>query len=103
MISPEFDSDGYPTDATLLAIEKWYIRSYDNCADLLNFCIEAWKYPVNQEAWLYEFDTGGWSGNEEIITAMQKNYIFWMFAWRASTRGGHYEFELHYPPEEEAT
>ena len=101
MITPEFDSDGYPTDATLDAIEHWNIQNLDHCKDLIDFCIEAWEYDTQRSANLYIFNTGGWSGNESIIDAMKKNYVFWLFAWKTSTRGGHFEFELRHPPKEE--
>lgn len=37
--------------------------------------------------------TGGWSGNESIIGAMQKNRMVWNFLWEQSRRGGHYVFD----------
>lgn len=37
--------------------------------------------------------TWGWSGNEDIISELQKT-MFWMLYWRRTERGGHYEFEV---------
>lgn len=41
----------------------------------------------------YRISTGGWSGNEDIIEAMQKS-LGWFFSWVQSRRGGHYIFEV---------
>lgn len=38
------------------------------------------------------FATGGWSENEEIVMAMQKN-VLWHFFWKASLSGGLYILE----------
>ena len=40
-----------------------------------------------------ELHTGGWSGNEGIIAALQKTH-FWFLYWQRSDRGGHYYFEI---------
>ena len=47
------------------------------------------------DVWLMEYHTGGWSGNEQIVGAMQKTY-FWVFYWQLSRRGGHYWFEIKF-------
>jgi len=50
----------------------------------------------------WELHTGGWSGNEEIIRAMQDNRVWWGMFWESSRRGGHYEFcDLHSRGEDE--
>jgi hypothetical protein len=36
--------------------------------------------------------TGGWSGNEEIISALSQNSEFWMQYWSSSERGGKHTF-----------
>lgn len=38
--------------------------------------------------------TGGWSGNESIIDAMQSNFMFWSMCWQMSRRGGLFFFKL---------
>ena len=84
---PAFDADGYPTDETLNAIEEWPYTDFDG---LLEYVREAWS-DIGR-IWEADGDiklaTGGWSGNESIIGAMQQNHVFWAMAWYSSTRGG---------------
>jgi hypothetical protein len=98
---PTFDADGYPTDETLKIIETWPINSNDSIASLLEYVKKAWTYnfPVNsggseRESWIY-IATGGWSGNESIISALEGNIIFWVLCWLESHRGGGYKFLTH--------
>ena len=41
----------------------------------------------------WHVSTGGWSGHEDVISALRDNLMFWMLSWVSSTRGGHYVFE----------
>ena len=92
---PAFDSDGYPTEETLRVIAAWPTDKLD---DLVPFVCEAWSYPDRAQhdeakATLY-LSTGGWSGNEDIIGALEENFMFWATYWFKSQRGGHYWFRL---------
>ncbi len=99
MIEPAFDSSGYPTDETLEAIEKW---SYSDFRGLMKFVVKAWHWPdmitmssiLDENGQHWQVSTGGWSGNESIIVALQANFMFWAMCWVSSRRGGHYEFEV---------
>lgn len=102
MIDPEFDADGYPTETTLTAIETW---PYQEAAACLDFCRAAWHWG---EEWANEhvsaaerevlhaeasdrfarFATGGWSGNESIIHALDRNQMITALCWRLSAAGG---------------
>lgn len=42
--------------------------------------------------------TGGWSGNESVIHAAQKNYLFWSLCWDASFSGGLHVFRMDRVP-----
>ncbi len=93
MIIPEFDKDGYPTDNTLKAISNWPFK--DDLPGLIEFLRAAWMYPERFVEGLQslELHTGGWSGNEDIIRALQEN-VFWHLYWQRSERGGHHYFEF---------
>jgi hypothetical protein len=95
---PTFDEDGYPTDETLRVISEWPIKSNFAVQDLLNYVKKAWQYNfkiksggIGCEKWIY-IATNGWSGNEEIVDALQKNRIFWVSCWLESHRGGGFKF-----------
>ena len=38
--------------------------------------------------------TGGWSGNEDIMGALEGNDVFFGLYWVSSRRGGHYVFDV---------
>ena len=89
------DSDGYPTDETL---ER--IRNFDPCKDdvyeFVEYLCDNWVngYPPrwNKKRGTLQLSTGGWSGCESVIGALQKNSLFWMLYWYQSRAGGHYWF-----------
>jgi len=104
-MSEMLDSDGYPTEAALLAVEKW------DGADIYEWFAliqSIWKYSdngywdgrievddiLNRKVHRFYLSTAGWSGNESIIDAMKNNHIMWMLSWYSSKRGGHYVFQL---------
>lgn len=91
-----FDTDGYPTDYGLELIKKWDTSNKQKRIELINFCMEVWKYEeyVSEKNGEYFFSTGGWSGNESIIYAMESNRMFWMSVWYSTRRGGHFEFRV---------
>ena len=104
------DDDGYPTEDALEIIEKWH---WDDAKGWFKF-IEGiwyfhdwgWREEDEPHEWhcldqykdrivhRYYISTGGWSGNESIIHAMQNNDWMWYLNWVQSQRGGHYIFEL---------
>ena len=98
------DEDGYPTEKALEAIEKWH---WDDILGWFKFIEGLWAYhdfgwreKYEPHDWdkdkivhRYHFSTAGWSGNESIIRAMQKNEMMWHLNWVQSRRGGHYIFE----------
>lgn len=95
------DNDGYPTNACLLIISKWH---WSDSTGWFKFIKEQWynsewvwkSEQINSyhgKVMQYSFSTIGWSGNEEIVRAMQDNVMMWNLTWVQSRRGGHYIFE----------
>lgn len=103
---PTFDADGYPTDATLRVIRRWKIDDTDDCERLLEYVQKAWRYPTyfvrderrsrdgisRRATRRWSVSTAGWSGNESLIDALQRNYLFWALCWVEHRRGGHFVF-----------
>jgi uncharacterized phage protein (TIGR01671 family) len=98
------DEDGYPTDLALTLIEK--ANPFEkNPHELMDFIKRLWQYADwgwstkkkkmynGKKAVLYSISTGGWSGNESIISALKNNgNFFWTLYWQSSRVGGHYKF-----------
>ena len=96
--------DYYPTEAALEIIRIWH---WSDARGWFKFIREVWhlgswcwsegeetdELDEDKKAYVYNISTAGWSGNESIIHAMQKN-MMWHLNWVQSRRGGHYIFEL---------
>ena len=98
------DDDGYPTEAALEIIKIWHWNDIKGWFDFINslwhFKNWGWREGLttddlnkDMEVYTYEISTGGWSGNESLIYAMQENSMLWHITWVQSRRGGHYIFE----------
>jgi len=94
----------YPTDEELDTIIKWtfdkewrllmeYIHKLWWAADW-GWREEDTEDDIHGPVHRYDISTGGWSGNESLISAMRENpNLFWSMCWVQSRRGGHYIFE----------
>ncbi len=98
MDRPSFDPDGYPTEETLQTIESWDVLK-EGILPLIEFLREAWWIPdwgfdfkKGPKSFRLNLSTGGQSGNETVIGALQKSE-FWFLFWQSSRRGGHYVFK----------
>lgn len=94
MDEPTFDADGYPTDETCERIASW---PFQDCAGLMRFVRRAWHladWGWREDGREFAISTGGWSGNESLIDALERNAMFWSLCWQQSRRGGHYRFEI---------
>lgn len=95
----------YPDEDELKRIREW---DYHDFLGMMDFIKGLWWMPSfgwrqaeakdslmeREDVTRYDLSTGGWSGNESIIDAMQENTMFWMLSWVQSRRGGHYIFEV---------
>lgn len=91
-MTPETD---YPTETDLQTIRTWPLEN--GWRELLVFVAERWtmgNWTNRKVGYWFAFSTGGWSGNEELIAALQSNEIFWLCCWQSSRRGGYWEFEV---------
>lgn len=112
MIEAELDEDGYPTEEFLESIKTAKPdeseRYPDFCYGLLDAIRPIWRYAeagywssekaedaMGQPVMRYEISTAGWSGNEDIMDALQDNHMFWTLGWLQTRRGGHYTFEFN--------
>ena len=96
------DEDGYPDEASLQAIKDWGILK-QGISGLLELIRDNTNWADRQiritgrRVIRFEYHTGGWSGNEDVIGALSQNLGFFMFFWQKSTRGGHYYFKIEHP------
>lgn len=98
------DEDGYPTDYALDLIEMWHWSNPKGWFDFINsiWHLKGWGWNESEiidevsgkEVHSYDISTAGWSGNESIIKAMERNGMMWHLNWVQSRRGGHYIFQL---------
>lgn len=84
---------GYPTEEELNKIKTWEIHSIEDYHALMRYIKSLWAYPdyfkrdYNYPD-AYRLVTGGWSGNVQIIQAMNENHVLIAFYWYSSDRGG---------------
>jgi len=86
------DDNGYPEEDELAVIREWDAM---DLRGLMKYVETLWTYRgeyFKQVGDVWYISTGGWSGNEDIVGAMQDNYIWWALNWLQTRRGGHYIF-----------
>ena len=95
----------YPTEEELDRVKNWLVLA-TGVLSLIDFVKSIWWSPdwgfkvkngrntFREQVLRWELHTGGWSGNEDIMSALQSNFIFWTLCWVQSRRGGHYLFEV---------
>lgn len=94
----------YPTEEELKTIENWGYK--DGFEKLAEYVCNLWHFSEWAEFrdWKKDdFDTeyrelrlatAGWSGNEDIVSALYKNVMFRMLCWQSSHRGGLHIFHI---------
>jgi len=96
------DQDSYPYDAELAEIRD-YDLLHRPVSGLVALLFAVWNWGIRDE-WVTRrgtrlyLATGGWSGNEDIIKALQENLLFWSMCWYKSMRGGAFWFHLDDAP-----
>ena len=93
--------DDYPTDEELRLISNWSVKDIPGWFAFVQslWALTDWKIEdavddiLERPVTRYTISTGGWSGNEELIGAMQRNWLLWSLTWVQSRRGGQYIFE----------
>ena len=93
------DENNYPDEASLQAIKEWDIlkQGIDGLLDLIEENTNWADRQIHirgKKVLYFEYHTGGWSGNEDVISALCQNFLFWSMFWVKSTRGGHYYFKI---------
>lgn len=89
-------NDKYPSEEELEKIEGWDDK---DPLGLVEFVKDIWRWEdlalseTKDGVTYLELHTGGWSGNEDILSALEKN-MFWTLWWQRSERGGHYWFQV---------
>lgn len=93
MTETETPTYEYPTEEQLERIKKWDIKDPEGLIAFLHsiWWMPSWGFKFEKKNDIIELElhTGGWSGNESIIDALQDT-IFWYVTWEKSTRGGHF-------------
>lgn len=84
----DFDLTRRPVKELVDFLEKvWWCPSF-------GFKVEPGEDVLGKECVKLRLSTGGWSGNEELMDALEKNKYFYLLYWESSVRGGHYTFEI---------
>ena len=92
-------SDEYPRDSELRMLAKWDFEKR-SVHKFLSEIERLWHWPdwgfnlKGKNVLRLSLHTGGWSGNESIIGAIEKNFIFWATCWQETRVGGHYKFTI---------
>jgi len=90
-------SGRYPSDGELASIRTWEFKDTQTYIDFAKYVVSIWEYADIGYAKIYgrslSLHTGGWSGNEDIYSALQET-MFWTVCWKESKRGGHYKFRI---------
>lgn len=85
----------YPSELELKAIEEWDAK---DLTGLVTFVEDIWS----DYGWMevkgknikkVTLVTGGWSGNEDIVRALDTNLAF-RLSWEASFRGGKHIYKI---------
>jgi len=96
------DQYGYPDDESLDTIANMDTPT----EEVFRLVIENWNYgvewgyksrdpqePIEEDKEILRLATGGWSGNESVISALHHNFLMGSL-WVLSARGGLHIYEI---------
>lgn len=96
--------DEYPTKEQLIELESWsHEKGFEALAE---YVLKLWHFShwaILRKPHKDEFGTeykelrlatAGWSGNEEIVSALMDNTMFRILCWQSSHRGGLHIFHI---------
>lgn len=95
------DKNGYPTEEALNQLRSFKLTD-DTIALFLLLLQETWwrsEWGIDKKRQYRGFirltlHTGGWSGNEDIIDALQENTVLWNSIYLSRKPGGHWQFKI---------
>jgi len=85
----------YPTEDTLNLIKNWSSKDFE----LAELICSIWNSDygsatlTGKRVKTLQLATGGWSGNEDIVAALQQT-MFAKVCWQMSKRGGLYIYKI---------
>lgn len=92
-----FDDDGYPTDEALTSL----VHASRTATETLEFVGELWNDGFGTFSQCEDADgntavafiTGGWSGNESVLGALEGTMFHTLF-WQSTHRGGRVDYAV---------
>ena len=83
---------GYPTSEELQTLTLWPASDF---LGPLEYMLDRWRWEdhISNTDDTYFVHTGGWSGHEEMLDALEKNFGWWKKHWYSIMRGGLYVFK----------
>ena len=106
----EWDANGYPTEESLKRMKEALSDKNQDIDKAINafysalkenrygsdYCGPAQVEVRGEVTKVWEYHTGGWSGNEDIINVLSQSWLWSMFLERYDA-GGHYYFKALAP------
>ena len=91
-------SYNYPTKVQLKRITNWKCSNYNKAVALAEYVCNLWHWSdwaslTGKRVLTLRLVTGGWSGNEDIVSAFRKNVWFSIY-WCRSERGGLHIYKI---------
>ena len=93
----------YPTERQLRMLRRYDLPAPESARLFLEAVHSLWHpvyggWIVSEDGLTHTLSTGGWSGNESVIAAVDENRLFNLFCWQSSERGGRHVYRLPIPP-----